>query len=95
MINWLSLILNIFWIVGAAILLAAFSFHHFLARQNERSLRSELEKASFSRWFWLGLLFICIGLAGTSNQWWETAVWAIFILISLFNLTQITRQAHD
>jgi len=92
MIDWLSLFFNLFWILGLATLLAAFSFHHYLAQQAQRSLRSELENVSFSRWFWVGLLLICIGLAGTSDVWWETAVWAIFTFLSLSNLYQTLRQ---
>ena len=83
--DWLALFFNSFWIVGAAILLAATSFHHWLAGQKNRSLRDQLRTPSYSLWFWISFIFICIGLAGTSSRVWETAVWIIFGVASIVN----------
>ncbi len=72
--DWLSLLFNVFWIFGAAVLLAATSYHYWLAQQINRSLREQLNEPSYTRLFWISLLLICIGLAGTGTRVWETAV---------------------
>ncbi len=93
--DWLSLLFNIFWIFGAAILLAATSFHHWLAQQANRSLHEQLNEPSYTRLFWISFVLICSGLAGTSTRVWETAVWIIFVLISLVNVYRSTLEIRS
>lgn len=91
MINWQSVIFNSFWILGLALLLAAFSYHYWDATQHGRSLRTQLSQANFLRFFWLAIFLVSIGLIGTSQQVWEMAVWgglAIFALYSIFGLSR-------
>jgi hypothetical protein len=90
-INWFSLFINSFWILGLAILLASFSYHYWLAGEVKQSLRSQLNSPSFSKAFWLSMAFIAIGLAGTSRQIWEIAIWTFFALLSLYNLFTLVR----
>lgn len=84
-INWLSVLINSFWIIGLSILLAAFSYHYWLANQENRRLKEQLEQPAFQRLFWLSFVFIGVGLAGTSQQVWESVVWIIFTLFSVVN----------
>jgi len=84
-IDWVSVLFNSFWIVGLSILLADFSYHHWLAGVEGRRLKEQLETLSFQRFFWISFVFVSIGLAGTSARTWETAVWGIFILYSLIS----------
>jgi hypothetical protein len=85
-INWYSVIVNSFWIAGLSLLLAAFSYHYWLAQVTERPLRHQLNQVSFSRPFWLSFGLVGIGLAGTSLQTWETGLWSLFTLYCLYNL---------
>lgn len=87
-INWLSVLANSFWILGAAILLASFSYQYGAAGENGRrtSLKERLNEPAFLRFFWLGLVFIAIGLAGTSQRGWETVIWVAMAVISLYQM---------
>ncbi len=91
MINWLSILINSFWILGLAILLAAFSYHYWQASLKNQQLRVQLNQASFLRSFWFGLTLISIGLAGTSATTWETIIWVGFTLLNLVNLVRVGR----
>ena len=84
MIDWYSLLVNSFWILGLAIILAAGSYHHWLAGEHKRSLRAQFSRPSFQLPAWAGFCLVCLGLAGTSSRIWETIIWMIFGLIGLF-----------
>ena len=90
-INWPSVIINSFWILGLAILLATFSYHYWLAGEENRRLRDQLNHPTFQRIYWLSFVFIGIGLAGTSQKAWEMIVWIIFILFSVVNTARALR----
>ena len=71
MINWQSLFFNSFWIVGLALLLAAFSYHYWVAQTTQLSLKEQLNTQPFQQLFWLSFVLVGIGLVGTSTTWWE------------------------
>jgi hypothetical protein len=83
-IDWVSVFMNSFWIVGAAVLLASFSYQY--AQAQPASLRERLSQPSFLRFIWVGFTCIAIGLAGTSQTVWESILWSIFVLIGLVNI---------
>lgn len=89
------ILFNSFWIIGVAILLAVTSYHHWLAVQEKRSLRKQFNEPSYTHFFWISVTLICIGLAGTSTRVWETAVWIIFVLISLVNVYHTTLESRN
>ena len=91
MISWQSVIFNGFWVLGLALMLAAISYHSWLAEQENRKLRLQLSERGFLRPIWLGLLFIGIGLIGTSQQSWEMAIWGFITLIGLVILIGLFR----
>jgi hypothetical protein len=82
-IDWYHVIVNSFWSLGLAIILAALSYHHWQAGEYGRSLRQQLETPSFQTPAWIGFCLVCIGLAGSSGRLWETIVWIVFGLIGL------------
>lgn len=84
-INWPSIIINSFWIIGLAILLAAFSYHYWLAHEENRRLRDQLNQPTFQQLYWLSFVLVGIGLAGTSQKTWEMIIWMIFTLLSVVN----------
>ena len=83
-IDWLSVLMNSFWIVGTAVLLASLSYQY--AQPQPATLKERLSQPSFLRLVWVGFTFIAIGLAGTSQTLWETGLWGIFVLIGLINI---------
>jgi len=87
-INWYSLLFNTFWVVGLAILLAAFSYQYWEARQTQTSLRVQFSRPSFLLFFWLSFGFVCIGLAGTAPQVWEMIIWGVFAVVGFFFMTK-------
>ena len=92
MINWQSVIFNSLWILGLAVLLAAFSYHYWVAAVSERPLREQLRKPGFLRFMWAALLLVCIGLAGTSQQLWEIVIWGVLALFALVNIAGLSRR---
>ena len=72
-------------------MLAAFSYHYWLAGQENRQLRLQLSERGFLRPTWLGILFVGIGLIGTSQQSWEMAMWSVLTLIALVSLIGLFR----
>ena len=82
-IDWLSVLMNGFWILGTAVLLASFSYQY---SQTEPSrLKERLEQKGFLRPFWIGMTCIAVGLAGTSQTWWEIGLWSILVIMSFIN----------
>ena len=94
MIDWSSIFINSFWIIGLALLLAAFSYHYWLASQENRRLKEELARPPFQTYFWISFVLIGIGLAGTSQRTWETIVWIIFVIFSIVNTVQVYMRAR-
>jgi hypothetical protein len=91
MISWQSVIFNGLWILGLAIMVAASSYHYWLAGQENRQLRLQFSERGFLKPIWLGLVFIGIGLIGTSQQSWEMAIWSVLTLIALIILIGLFR----
>lgn len=67
MINWFSVVANGVWLVGLALILAAFSYHQWLAGQLGQPVGRALSNPSFQRWAMIGLLLVGIGLALTAE----------------------------
>lgn len=91
MIDWHSILFNSFWIFGLALMLAAFSYNHWLAGQENRHLRMQLSEGSFRKPFLLALVLVGIGLVGTSEHMWEMVIWGLFTLIALIILFGLFR----
>ena len=72
-------------------MLATFSYHNWLAGQEDRQLRLQLSEPGFLKPTWLGLIFIGIGLAGTSEEIWEMALWAVLTLVAIVFLIGLFR----
>lgn len=70
MIDWLRIVAHGFWIAGLALILAALSYHYWLAGQAGHSLRRELAGPSFQRAALGGVLLVSIGLSTISRGLW-------------------------
>jgi hypothetical protein len=86
--------INSFWILGLALLVAAFSYHYDQAQRKEHSLRAQLSEPSFNIAAWAAATLIGIGLIGTSMRTWEALVWLVFTLFSFAN-TILTWRARS
>lgn len=91
MINWLSVVYNTFWIVGLALILAAFSYYYWLAGQLGRPLRQELSQPPFQRVATVGMLLVGIGLALTANGIWQTLPAIALIILCTIALLSLVR----
>lgn len=78
----MQLLPHVFWIVGLALLLAAFSYHYDLAQRQERPLSAQLYSRSFVVSAWISLALVGIGAAGTSQRIWEAALWIVLTLLA-------------
>ena len=93
MIDWANLALNALWIVGLASILAAYSYHRWLAAETSRRLRDVLSQRSGKIPFSAGMSLICVGFAyGLADRWWERAIWTAFALVFAYQLVTDVRQ---
>lgn len=83
MIDWYGVFRNALWILGLAVVLAAFSYSDWQrSGQNPKpSLRQAMTAPAFQAAFGLGMALFCIGLALSSRRWWEIAAWAALALL--------------
>ncbi len=93
--NWRVLFLNIPWILGLAIILAASSWARYQARHDRLSmnadthvLRKRLSAPSFQCLFAVGLLLVSASLLLTSTSLWERVVWSLSLLVWIASLAQ-------
>lgn len=65
-ITWTQVISNFLWILGASIILAAFSYHEFLAYIQKNGRAEVYKRKSFKKPFRIGLVLIAIGIFASS-----------------------------
>lgn len=90
-----SVLFNSFWILGLSLLLASFSYHHYLAHSSGRSLREALSTRAFLLSAWSSAVLVGIGLATTSTRTWETVVWIAFTLYSVASAAGVWRTSSN
>jgi small-conductance mechanosensitive channel len=84
-----SVVASGLWVAGLALLLAAFSYHYDQARQQHRPLSTQLNQCSFATALWASFTLVALGLAATSQTWWEAILWSVFSLVTFYQM--ITR----
>ena len=92
MIDWLNVFYNSLWILGLAIILAAFSYADWRAHQMGIKLRMQLNASAFQRPLSMGLILVSLSLALLADVWWEQVIWAIFVGLFAFQLWSDFRQ---
>ena len=80
-IDWLNVFYNALWIIGLAVILAAFSHSDWQAAQRGLSLRQALDAPAFQQLWALGLLLVSLSLMLLATRWWERGVWLVFALL--------------
>jgi hypothetical protein len=86
MVEWISLVLNGLWVLGAAVILAAFSVSYYGALCHGERLRTWLAGLAFQLPLALGLILISLGAALIGPRWWERALWGGLCAMSVCQL---------
>jgi hypothetical protein len=93
-IPWGKVISNFIWIVGAAVILTAFSYHEFLRHEEGAKLRDIVRRESFKRPFLAGMILVAAGVGASVRSPLLTAVagCAAFLLLILFIKTYVSQK---
>ena len=83
MIDWLNLLFNSIWIIALALALAVFSVAYYQAKQRAEKMGSLLITPKFAVPLNISGAMCCLGMALTSERWWEIGLW--MILLGLFS----------
>jgi hypothetical protein len=89
LIDWREVFSNALWIFGCAIALAVLSYADWRANQYHEKLRTQFARPKLRLLFDIALIFICLGLAATSDTILAVILWIILTLLSIF------QTAHD
>ena len=81
MINWYSLGFGALWIFGLGLMTAGLSLANYLVSRQIYKFRQALRTPACRIMIGLGLVFFCIGLAGSVSTAWEHLLWAVLALI--------------
>ena len=81
MIDWYSVGFGALWTLGLGLVLAALSFASYLAGRDKRPLTQVLALPEYQTLINLGLVFFCLGWAGSVSTTWEHLLWAILAFI--------------
>lgn len=84
--DWVKLTFNGFWVLGAAVILAAFSFACYEARRRGERLWKRLAVPGSQLWVLVGLVLISLGMALIGPRWWERALWAALCSVGAWQL---------
>lgn len=82
MIDWWNVAGHAVWILGAAIVLARFSYRRYEAAEAKR-LGLNRKTTAPDRMYRVGLLLFCAGLGVTSTTWVERGLWTFLAIISI------------
>ena len=92
MIDWVNVSFNSLWILGLSVILAAFSYHHWLAGETSRRLRDSLAHASWKLPFSVGMVLTCVGFGyGLAERWWEKTIWTALALFYGWQFVMVLR----
>jgi len=86
MVEWASLALNGLWVLGVAMILAAFSLSYYEAQRRGEQLWARLAAPGLRLPLAFGLLLISLGRALLGSRWWERVLWGLFGAASAWQL---------
>jgi hypothetical protein len=75
MIDLWGVLANVLWIVGLAVVLAAFSLVRYRALREGRRLRLALGQRAFRLALAAGMLLFSLGLLATDGRLWARLLW--------------------
>lgn len=75
MVDWISLAFNGLWVLGAAVILSAFSLAYHEAQRRGERLRARLSTPGFRARLLSGLTLVSLGAALLGLHWWDRLLW--------------------
>lgn len=78
MIDWYMVAANGLWIAGLSVVVAAFSYHDWIARETSRRRRNLFKQRSWQLPWTSGMCLTCVGWGLSQGaRWWETWLWLV------------------
>jgi Ca2+/Na+ antiporter len=91
-----QIISNLVWILGVALILAAFSYHEFFAHLQKTKKIEVFKRASFKKPFLLGLILVASGVSASTKQLWLTAIFGVVaILLAIVFVKSLKTQVAE
>jgi hypothetical protein len=82
-----GVVFNGLWIGGLAVVLAALSYHHWLAGESSRRLKDVLALRAWTVCFSGGMILVCAGLGYViSDRWWQGVLWIALAVLFAHHL---------
>jgi hypothetical protein len=94
MIDWYSVGFGALWILGLGLVTTALSFANYLVSQQKRRFKQALAMPSCRIMIDLGLVFFCLGWAGSVSVVWERLLWAVLALIFAVQAWQARKMSN-
>lgn len=94
MIDWLQVLFNLFWLLGLALILAAFSYSSWLAHTRGVRARQLLGSPIFQLPFSIGLSLVSLGLVFLGRGWLERGLWAVLAVLFTWQTWSLWRRSR-
>jgi len=90
-IPWGDVLSNFTWILGAAIILADFSYHEFLASVKKTKRIEVFKRSSFKRPFLIGLILVTVGISVSIHNLWLAIIFGVVSVLLIILLFKFIR----
>jgi len=94
MIDWWALIANSMWITAAALALAVVSVGYYQSQTKGVKLKTVLNRVGYLIALHAAGALFCVGMAATSDRWWETGLWAVVGILFGIQLYYLKNQEN-
>ena len=84
LIDWRLVGFSAAWILGLAVVLAAFGFADFHARLHGSRFRDQVRLPAYQAPIDIGLALFSLGMAGSAGGVWEVALWGALAAGSVY-----------
>ena len=94
-IDWYLVATASCWILGCAVVLAAFGYHQWMARVRGRRLADQLREPAWGLSAGAGALLIGLGFGlAPGARWWQRLPWLVLAALSIATLLKCRRSAR-
>ena len=80
MIDWYNLLMNVLWIIAAALALAALSYANWQASVKKEKFRTVVGQPGVQTVLNIAGILFSAGLAGTSDILWQRILWIVLAI---------------
>lgn len=92
MIDWLFVGSSALWIVGLSLALSVLAIAYYHAMEDKLRLGRVLAGFGYRLALDVGMVFICVGMAATSQKWWQIALWLVLLVLTILQIVLETRK---